>query len=272
MNKTTFNFFEQIYYAIFKPGKYYRLTRISGGRLAGFVFLLVLITSLFSIIPIIYSLAGPNGITKLLREDLPEFELKNGELNINERFESNDGTTYILIDTDTHEFTPDYIDNSYRQVILVSRTNLISYRPYGRIQQIFFSDLAGITLNNRILNALIPFFYLFLLFMGIFIYLFMAGAYFFTALLYSLLGLFVSSIRHVGLTYAAVYKTAVYSKVTISLLYALLDVTPLAIPGFIKSIITILVTIVYVVFGILSHASAEAKEEAGFINLPRIYQ
>jgi hypothetical protein len=82
------NFFEQIYYAVFKPKQYYRLTKISNGRLTGFVFLFALITGLFTVIPMFYDLLGPGGFTQYMREDLPEFEFNDGRLFVEDRYET----------------------------------------------------------------------------------------------------------------------------------------------------------------------------------------
>ena len=252
------NFFEQLFYALIKPKQYYRLTKISGGRLTSFVFLFLLIISLFNIVPMFYNIVGPNGFYQTMQEDLPSFELRNGELFVAERYEYNSGDQYILIDTNIDQFDYEQVNKEYNQVMLISRTNMINYRSYGRMQGIDFEDLGGFHFNNAILISLLPFLYLILIFTAVCIYLFLVGSYYLTALLYSLLGLFVSSVSYANLTYATIFKTAIYSKVTIRILYSLIDLTSLSLTGYLRNIIAILVTCVYVVFGILSHTSDDA--------------
>jgi hypothetical protein len=270
MQQQKLNFFEQIYTAVIKPKQYYRLTKISGGRLTGFVFLFTFIISLFTIIPMFYNVMGPNGFTQYVREDFPEFEMSNGELYVAQSYEHDDGHTYVLVDTNVDWFDLSDVDESYDQVILVSRTNIISYQS-GRTQVFDFSDLQGLNFDNDVINAIIPFLYVILIVAAVFIYLFMVAGYYFTSLLYSLLGLVINSANHINLKYAALFKTAIYSKVTISILYALIDLTPLELPGLVRYGVAILATCAYVVFGTLSHASEEAYEEAGFPIPPNNY-
>ncbi|MDF2942386.1 MAG: hypothetical protein K0S01_1244 [Herbinix sp.] len=269
MQNTKMNFFEQIFYAVIKPKQYYRLTKVSGGRLTAFVFLFLFIISLFTILPMLNSTIGPSGFFRTFQKDLPDFELSNGELYVSERFENDDDNVYVLIDSNVERFEYEDINKEYNQVVLVSRTNCLNYQSYGKLQEINFADLRGFHFDNKALAALIPFVYPLLFLVAILIYLFLVAAYYFTALLYSLVGLFVSSISHANLTYATIFKTAIYSKVTIRILYALLDVTSLDLPGYLRNSIAIFVTGAYVVFGILSHASDDAYEEAGLPIPPR---
>ncbi len=267
MVNTKLNFFQQIYYAITKPLKYYKLTKIGGGRLTLFIFLFSFIISLFTIIPLTYYLIGPAGLTKDLYTNLPSFELKNGQFYMEERFEEEDGRTYVLIDSDIEHFSSHDISPIYDQTILVSRTNII-INQYGRTQNYNFSDLHGIRFDNEIIKIFMPFIYLIFILMMIILYLFTVATYVISALLYSLVGLVISALSRANLKYAAIFKTAIYSKVTVSLLTAIIDLTPLSIPGMIRMGLSILITCAYVVYGTLSHNSSAAHEEAGLNSTP----
>lgn len=264
MTKAKYNFIEQIYMAITRPTKYFRLTKVGGGRITAFVFLFVLITSLFTIIPLVFTLAGPNGITSYL-DDLPDFQFSNGEFHMAQRFEENDGINYVLIDSSVDKFTTDDINEVYTQVILVSKTNMIVYQ-YGRTQEYNFADLGNMAFDNSILNKFLPIIYIILAWIVVFIYLYLVAVYFLTALLFSLVGLIVALAMNIQIKYAAIFKTAIYGKVTAALLSVLLTVlqyfTPLNIPGAISIGIMILITCAYVVYGTISHNSEEAIEEA----------
>ncbi len=263
MLKSKMNFFHQLFYAVIKPKQYYRLTKVSGGRSTGFVFLFLFLLSLLSIVPMINSTMGPTGFFRTFQEDLPDFELSNGELYVSERFEANEDTVYVLIDTTVDRFEYEDIDKDYDQVVLISRTNLFNYQSYGKLQEIEFEDLRGFHLDNKSLASLIPFLYPIIILIAILIYVFLLGSYYLSALLYSLLGLFVSSVSNARLTYATIFKTAIYSKVTIRILYSLFDLTSFTMPGYLRFLLAIGVTSLYVVFGILSHTSNDAYEEAG---------
>jgi hypothetical protein len=271
MNTNKLNFFEQISYAVIRPNKYYRLTKVSGGRLTGFVFLFLLVVSLFTIIPMANAMIGFNGFTKALREDLPPFDLSNGELYVGDKYEYNDGRTYVLIDTNVDQFSTEDVAEYYDQVLLISRTNLINFQSYGRSQEINFQDLNNLHLDNNIVNYLIPFIYILLIMIIIFVYLFMVAGYYISALIYSLIGLFVSSVSRANLTYSAIFKATIYSKVTITFLVAFVESTGLIIPGFLEFSLSLIVTCLYLVFGILSHTTEEAYEEAGLKKPPFIH-
>ncbi|MDF2542941.1 MAG: hypothetical protein K0S47_2659 [Herbinix sp.] len=255
------NFFTQIFYAITKPNKYFKLTRVSGGRLTGFVFLFSLFLTVIAMIPITLIFVGPNGIYNIIEEDVPDFELKNGELHVDERYEGMDGDVYVLVDTDIDYFTYDDIDKSYTETILISKTNAFVYRSYGRIQEIDFAQLGGLHLTKDSLAVFQPFLYLMVALIALFLYLFNVGAYFLTGLFYSLIGLIVSAAGNINLKFARIFKVAIYSKVTIRLLYLLIDLTKLELPAWGRNLFAILVTTLYVVFGVLSHKSDEAKQE-----------
>jgi hypothetical protein len=269
MQNTKMNFFEQIFYSVIKLKQYYRLTKVSGGRLTGFVFLFLFLISLFTILPMLNSTVGPNGFLRTFQEELPAFELSGGELFVSERFETVEDNSYVLIDTNVDQFDYDDIDRDYDQVVLISRTNILNFQSYGKLQEIKFADLLGLHLDNDTLAAIVAFLYPIMFMVAILIYLFIVGAYFFSALLYSLVGLFVSYVSHANLTYLTIFKTAIYSKVTIRILFALVDVTNLNIPGYLRISISVCVTGAYLVFGILSHTSNDAYEEAGLPTPPR---
>lgn len=263
MVKTKFSFFEQIRYAITKPLQYFRLTKVSGGRMTGFVFIFTLILSLFTLIPMIYSIVGPNGLTQFLREDLPSFEMSNGELTVSDRIEKEEAGSYVLVDTSVNQYSTSDLTDLYNQEVLISKTNMI-VNQFGRVQVYNFSNLRGIHFDNTIIGKLMPFLYLIFLFVAVIMYIFMVAAYFFSALLYSLVGLIVAGIIHINLSYGALFKTAIYGKVTAGIISAIIGIIPVNLPGLLSMGLSILITCTYVVYGTMSHNSDAAREEAGF--------
>jgi hypothetical protein len=138
----------------------------------------------------------------------------------------------------------------------------------GSYQTVDLTDLKGVNFDNEIVNKLMPFFYIIVVIVAIFIYLFKVAGFFLAALLYSLIGMIVNSATHMNLRYAAIFKAAIYSQITIAILSALIKITPLKIPGIITFPIALLVTSAYMVIGTLSHNSEEAYAEAGFTTPP----
>ncbi len=274
MNQTKYNFFELIKYAVVSPMKYYKITRTSGARLTGFVFLFTFITNLFLVVPIFFYLFGPNGFTNFLGDDVPEFEFRSGEFHMMERYEMDDGRDYILVDTNVNKFNLDDIDTIYDEVILISKTNMVTYQ-YGRSQVISFQAFNGFNFDNNIFKLLKPVFFFIFVIMAIFFYLFSVGSYFFTSLIYSVVGLITSSATNAKLKFGTIYKIAAYGKVTSSilfvLLYLLMLVTPLTIPILLIMAITTIINCAYAVYGTLSHTTDAAHAESGTDQPPTNY-
>jgi len=262
MEKIKLNFFQQIKNAILKPTEYYRLSKLSGGRTTGFVFLFVFIITLFTIVPMTYDVVGPNGVAKYVNESLPEFKMEDGQLNVAEKFVEDDGNNYILVDTSVEKFTTDDVKDTYKQVILVSKTNLIMFQN-SSTREFSFSDLNGLSFDNSIVKAFIPFIYIIFFVAMIFLYLFGVAWYYITVLLYSLVGLIVSSVSNLRIPYKRIFKVAIYSKVTASFITVIInligDNTALKPSGLLSLFIAIIVTCTYVVYGTLSHHSEETQ-------------
>ncbi len=263
MEKVKMNFFQQIKTAVIKPTEYYRLSKVSSGRLTGFVFLFVFIISLFTIIPFSYGAFGSGGISKVLQENIPDFKMSHGELTVAERYENDDGLTYILIDTSVNEFTLEEVDHSYNQVMLISKTNMISYNN-SKTQEFRFSDLGNLSFDKSIVDTFIPLLHVILIIVIIFMYLFMIAGFYLTALLYSIVGLIVSSVSHLTLPYARIFKVAIYSKVTASivtvLIHLIANLGNISLMSYITTLISIVITCTYVVYGTLSHHSEETPD------------
>jgi hypothetical protein len=257
MNTNKMNFFEQIYYAVAKPNQYYQLTKGSNGRATAFVFLFVLILTFINVaVPVIDVFTGSDSIFKIFEEELPYFEMNDGELYVEEPYEVSSYNTYLLVDTSIERFGEEDVNRNYSQVTLISRTNMIEYQN-GRIQIVEFSSLQGFNFNNQIINSFKPFIYLIMVLVILLVYVFFVGFYYLTVLIYYLIGLLVSSSNNLILPYQRIFKTAIYGKVTVQLLFAITGMLHLSIPFGAKNTVSICVTCIYVIFGILSHKSDE---------------
>jgi len=262
MEPKKLNFFEQINYAVTKPKQYNKLSMVSGGRLTGFVFLLMLIVTIIStLIPIVNAFTGSDGIYNRIQEELPYFEMKDGNLFVEERYENFDNNNYILVDTTIDAFNYEDIDKNYDQVFLISKTNYFQYSA-GKTQEFDFKVFQGYNFTKDIIEVFKPFVYIILALVVVFIYLFGVGGYFLSGLFYSLLGLFASSVSNTKLSFRKIFIIAIYSKVTMKLVYTLTGILGLAIPSGVKNIIAIIVTCTYLVFGILSHKSEESNSDS----------
>ncbi len=270
MNKSKLNFLQQIKYAITKPMKYFQLTKASGYRVTGFVFLFVLITSLFTIIPKSFSLVGPNGYINTIINDIPAFELSNGQLNMEKPYKYENDILYISVDTNVDSFSSKDMDATNFYTILISKSNIVYDFP-GQTFNIKFSDIEKFHFNNGDLKNLKPLLYIVIILAGILRYLFNVGIYFLTALLFSLVGIVISVMEHSNLKYSIIFKTAIYAKVTTNIIGALLSILPIYIPVLFTMGLFILINCAYVVYGTLSHNSEEAREDASLNSPSQMY-
>lgn len=263
MEKTKLNFFQQIQTAIFKPTQYFKLSKVSGGRSTGFVFLFAFLISLFSIIPATIEYTQSSELTNLLNNNIPNFKLENGELSVANRYEVDENNVYVLVDTSKNSFSTDDVDHSYYQVILVSKTNLVMYQG-SSTREIRFSELNGLSFDNSILKAIVPLINIIFFVTMIFVYLYHVALFYILTLLYSVLSLIVSAISNLNLRYSKMFKIALYGNVTSAIVTAIIKLvkatTSLNIPGLVVLLIGIIITCTYVVYGTLSHHNEETQE------------
>jgi hypothetical protein len=71
------------------------------------------------------------------------------------------------------------------------------------------------------------------------------------------------------LPYAAIFKIAIYSKVTSAILSALFNIIPVNIPGIIITLLTFIITCIYVFYGIKSFSLDAAHQDDNFMMPPQ---
>lgn len=264
------NFFKQIFYAVSKPKKYVELTKISTGRLVGFVFLLVLLTTASSfLIPLVVNEAMGKGFTEVIEDYMPEFELKNGVLDVDGKTEVKENGTVFVVDTTVDHYTSSDLDqypSRFTSVTLISKTNLVT-RDNGNVQDITFDTFKGLHLTKPILQSFVPVMYGFILFFSMLFYLFMVAWYFLNALMYSWVGMLIQKSVGIKLPFAYLYRIAIYSKVTILLVKTLLGLFGVPIPA--KFLVSVAVTILYMTLAIIAHKddpSLQMNPEMNYYN------
>lgn len=248
------NFFNQIFYAIAKPKKYVELTKVSTGRMVGFVFLLLFLTTASSfIIPLVVNEATGKGFTEIIEDYMPEFELKNGILEVDGRTEVKENGSVFIVDTTIERFTSSDLDqypSRFKSIVLISKTNLIT-SDNGSIQDVPFNTLKGLHLTKPILQSFVPIVYGFILFLSLLYFLVLVGWYFLSAVFVSWAGMLIQMTVGIKLPFSYLYRIAIYSKVTMLLVKTMFGLFALPIPG--KLLITILVTLLYVTLAIIAH-------------------
>lgn len=237
------NIFQQFVFA-FVPTKYNLLTKVKTGSMIGFVTLLVLVATIFSFISIEISLASLN--MDELADSLPDFEIANGHLHMDEDFIYDEGIAFVYMTEDIDEFSyedaADLAYEGYQDVILVGRDR-ISIMQNGQYQQADFSDFGGLEISRDwIVNTMVPIVMVIMVLLYLIIFLGKGLGYFLFAAVYLLFAMLIASIMKKNLETGELFRVAVYSKVLMFVISTLITLLPFAhfsVPFLLKVAITI---------------------------------
>ncbi len=263
MQNNKIGFFEQFKISVFRPGEYFKLSNIKTGRLTAFIFLLVFVSSFFSIaIPLFTTFFGPNNPIDMVYENAHDFQIQDGEFYISSPYEHTDDTsnTYILLDSNIESFNTSDIDTSYNDVIMVSRTNAVMYSN-NDVNKIEFDSINFIDFNKEDLIKLKSLYIIFILLIFFIAYLFQVGWYYLSSLLYSIYGNVFSNFRKTELSFSSIFRVSAYSKVTIKILYTIFALINLNPPSNLKNIVAILITCFYITTAIISYKPLDELED-----------
>lgn len=205
--------------AMFLPGEYPALIRLTAGKIISFLIFLILLLSLIQYgVPALAALVGYGGVRGFIIDEMPDFSLQNGVFFVSEKYEwdDSDAGIYMLIDTDKESFTEDDVDKDMLQVMLVSRSNILMYNNItgmtGLVQEQKFSELSGITIDNESVANMAPLIYIGMFITFVVLYLFTLIRYIISALFYALILYMLSRIMSGGLSFGKIYKIALFAQ------------------------------------------------------------
>jgi len=238
------NVFQQFVLS-FMPPRYGSLTKVKTGSMIGFVTLLALIATILSFAGFAVSFAFNDG--KEWVNALPDFEVADGRLYIDEDYLYDQGITFVYVTDDINRFSYDDASaiaaEGYRNVLLAGRDS-ISIMQNGEYQQGDYSDL-GSNLEisrNWLVETLMP--VMMVLFVIGYIIFFVGRIfwYFLCAAVYLLFAMLIARIMGKRQPAGALFRTAVYSKVLMFVVATLLDVVPFvsfSVPLILRIVITL---------------------------------
>lgn len=136
----------------FVPTQYRRLVNEKGGKIFGA--LLVCFVILYIISGIIGA-AAINDVTDTLRSELPDFELANDRLTIDEPMLMDQDDSYILVDDSISGVSASDVESvqnkgNYKQVLIMGGDSA-GILSDGKIQVLKYSDLNGFSLSRSTL-------------------------------------------------------------------------------------------------------------------------
>ena len=230
------NVFKEMALSIYSYGSYSEFLKNKKGKVFGFGMLLILFYFLISMfIPAMINIGTPSGLTRQAREIIPDFELKNGTLWVDDVIELEEAGTYVCIDTDpssyfysAREMEP--LLRGYSSVIMMDSEKMI-LKSNGEIQELYFYEL-DLDFDKEDLLAYVPTLYTIIIVVEIFAYFWMVALFFFGVLFVALLAMIVNSVMHYKLTFGQLYLLGVYSRTLPLIIKALFSRLAFTIPMF----------------------------------------
>lgn len=233
-------------------------------RIIGFGIFFMLLYLLLTVgVPILRFQLSYGGIGRLMQEHMPDFELSDGRLWVEEPVEFDEDGILLYIDTspgflfDSTESMRSQL-SSWQQAVLIDSEKMI-VKSGSEVKEVSFDNLDFELTRESAAGyiakfALIIGFALLLLY-----YIFVTLFFFFGALITTLLGMIVASCTRTCLTFGQIYMLAVYSRVLPLLIKAVLSLFSIKIPFFIVLNYGISLFILYLAFNAVKNRNQTAN-------------
>ena len=215
---------DQFIYAVFKTKEYPTLLKQGMGRALNFAFVMsILITIMAFVIPLVGYQLSLSGLRNFFKEGIQEFTIEDGVLTMDGMIDMNFFGIDVTVDPSVEQYTANDFDENALAQILVSKHNVIIKNTIF-VDNISFSSLKDITINNDFLVQLVPFIYGTEVFLVIMILIMQFLWYLLGAAGYTLVALsFVSLKPTVSQTIAIsdLFQIGIYCKTLMSFLTAM---------------------------------------------------
>ena len=229
------NIFKEMILSIYSYGSYSQFLKNKKGKVFGFGVVLVLLYFVVAyLLAAIISMGSSHGLLQSYRENVPDFEVKNGILWVEDVVEMDTGASYIYINTDHIFYSTDEIMQylrGHRQAILMDAEKIILKDDDGEMGVIYFSDL-DMEMDKEDVESFIPWIYVIYFAIMPFVYIWITALFFFGVLFVALMGMIVASCMNYKLTFGQLYLLGIYSRTLPLLIKALISFLPFHIPFF----------------------------------------
>lgn len=228
------NIFKEMGLAVYSFKSYKEFLNNRKSKVFAFGIVVMLIYFFLTIVIPFFRISS--GLGSMIQEEVPDFELSNGVLWMEEAVQIDDGDTCIWIDTDPSEVFYDAWEMEpyyagYTNVILMDSEKVILKNSGAAMQQYRFDEL-GINFSKEDLMALVPSMYAVFIVVMVIMYIVMTMLFFFGVLFVALIGMIVASCMKYQLTFGQLYLLGIYSRVLPLLIKACVSWLPFTIPYF----------------------------------------
>ena len=230
------NIFKEMALSIYSFGSYENFLKNRKGKVFGFGLVLMLFYfTITMILPTVTKMGTPSSMAHSIRENVPEFELRNGTLWVEDSIEIDQAGTYICIDTDPSYvfYDADEMEQylyRYNTAILMDSEKIIM-KSNGQVVGAYYSDM-DLELDREDLVEMIPWVYVGYIVFMIIAYIWMTALFFFGVLFVALIGMIVKSCMNYELTFGQLYLLGIYSRTLPLIIKAAVSFLPVGIPFF----------------------------------------
>lgn len=232
------NLFKEMFYAVKSPGSYHIFLKNKKFKIFSYgVVLLFLYFFLTIVVPFARFQLALGGVNGIVERYVPEFLYQDGILWVEEPIETDDGLTYVMIDTSPEFYLDDFSDYKsrfagYQNVVITDGYEVLA-KSEGQYIRASLEDILGPdSYDNDSIDTILP------LINGILgagiVIVFVAelAFFFFGILILSLIGLIVNSVTKAGLSFGHIFIFSIYSRTLSLAVKALVSFLPFGIPFF----------------------------------------
>lgn len=221
------NVFKQMIWSVAGVKKYPILMKLRAGRCVRYMLFLTFIYAFcLTVVPGTRFLAEAGGLHAIIDEYVPEFQLKDGVLTMEETYNLDENGLLVFVDTEyawLSEYSSDDIyslANNYEGVLLIDSEGWV-VKSNREVNATSFKQL-GLECSKSDLHGWVKYVYVI---MGIVLLLAWLGSAFtflFGALFVALAGMIIKSVLRVNITFGQVFKLSVYAKTLMVLIKAVI--------------------------------------------------
>lgn len=242
------NIFKEMALSIYSIKSYKEFLKNKKIKVFGFGLVLMLFYFLIAYAaPFLVSQIGSSNLIKLIEEEVPDFELSDGTLWVDDVIEYEINDQYVYIDTDPYyvfydadEMKQYLVD--YRQAILMDSEKII-VKSNGEVLGCYYEDLDW-EFSKEKLMSWVPYMYVIVALVYTFVYFWITALFFFGVLFVALFGMIIASCMKIKITFGQLYLLGIYSRTLPLLIKAIVSLLPISIPCF--TIINFGISLLYV--------------------------
>lgn len=229
---SSFNFFTRVANSIVNFDFYKHVVKERTGKAVSYLLLLTFFLGLLiSIRPAVEFNEGVSLFINAYEEKVPDFVLKNGELNVQGDMPVTIESLGSVIIIDTSGHVDEEVLDKYVSGIFISKHKVVQKNLFDK-REIDFRQMEDIVLTKSMVRGWLPFLRLGI----IFIFMIMPIAFiisrFFTALIVSLIGLAINTVLRTNLTFSDLFKLSAYILTLPIIIVSILKAGAIYVPAF----------------------------------------